>query len=285
LFPWGGRLANSDEADGLRVGRAEIDQMTSAAAVIRYCRRELALRNATLLTEMTSETAALVEWRHYPEEDVYDPNTHSQYFFHAHAVKGQPASERGHFHTFLRAEGMPAGVAPLLLPELAVADVPALPPQAPPLKRGTREEVSHLIAIAVDPRGEPLRLFTTNRWVTGETWYRADDVIGMLDRFAITNEAPSKVLNHWVGAVIRLFRPQIAALLRARDDTVMAWRRRRRTQVFEDSRLEVTSSLDIELDAQLAFVDNVRLTSAEGILRGAPGSPQMAEGWGEGHAG
>jgi hypothetical protein len=175
---------------------------------------------------------------------------------------------------------MPIGVAPLILPELAVADVPALPPQAPPLKRGRRDEVSHLIAIAIGVRGEPIRLFTTNRWVTGETWYRGDDVIRMLDRFAVTEGEPSELLNRWVGAIIRLFRPQIAALLRARDDTVMAWRRRRRTHVFEDLRLEVTSSLDIELDAQLAFVDKARLRPAESRPGGLPA---MAEGWEDGH--
>jgi hypothetical protein len=278
-------VAHSEGEQGLRVSRAEIEQMTSAGAVIRDCRRELAARDANLLSEVTAGTAALSEWRHYPEGEAYDPKSHSQYFFHAHPATGRPAAEQGHFHTFLRAEGMPIGIAPLLLPELAVADVPALPPQAPPLKRGSRDEVSHLIAIAIDLRGEPIRLFTTNRWVTGEAWYRADDVIRMLDRFAIAAEEPSAVLNRWIGAMMGLFRPQIAALLRARDDTVMAWRRRRRTHVFEDPRLEVTSSLDIELDAQLAFVDGVRFRSAERTLHRVPGVPQMGEGWEEGHVG
>ena len=52
--------------------------------------------------------------------------------------------------------------------------------------------MSHLVAIAVNSRGEPIRLFTTNRWVTGETWYHADDIIGMLDRFAIFDVEPSR---------------------------------------------------------------------------------------------
>ena len=196
-----------------------------------------------------------------------------------------PARERGHFHTFLRAEGMPPGVAPLLLPELAVAEVAALPPQAAPIKRGSRDEVSHLIAIAVDRRGEPLRLFTTNRWVTGETWYPADDVIQMLDRFVVAEAEPSEVLNRWVGAMIQLFRPQIGALLRARDEAVMAWRRRRRTEVFEDPRLEVTSSLDITLEAQFAFIDAVRLRAGRSALHRVAGLPPMGEGWEQGQAG
>jgi hypothetical protein len=277
-------VANSDRDGGLRMSPAEIEKMIAAAAVIRDCRRALAARNTDLVGEVMGNST-ICAWRHYPEGEVFDSTSHAQYFFHAHAPDSRPPSERGHFHTFLRAEGMPNGVAPLLLPELAVADVPALPPQAAPLKRGERDEVSHLIAIAVDVRGEPIRLFTTNRWVTGETWYRAEDVTRMLDRFVIAERAPSAVLNRWIGAMVHLFRPQIAALLQARDETVMAWRRRRRTHVFEDPRLEITSSLDIRLDTQLALVDRARDSSDEGAFRRVPALPPMAEGWEEGQAG
>jgi hypothetical protein len=272
-------LANSGHQDGLRVSRDEIEQMNAAAAIIRDCRRDLAGRNTDLVRELTSGSPLVSDWRHYPDGEVYDPKSHAQYFFHAHPANGRPALECGHFHTFLRGEGMPQGVAPLLLPELAVADVAKPPPQAAPIKRGTRDEVSHLIAIAIDIRGEPVRLFTTNRWVTGETWYRADDVIRMLDRFAVAEVEPSEVLNRWLSAIMRLFRPQIAALLRARDDSVMAWRRRRRTQVFEDPRLEVTSSLDIDLDMQFTLLDRPRFVPAESRLQRLATLPPMAEGW------
>jgi hypothetical protein len=277
-------LANSDRDEGLRVSQAEIDRMIAAAGVIWDCRRDLAARNTDLVREVTGSSPTICAWRHYPEGEAYDPQSHAQYFFHAHARESRQTSERGHFHTFLRAEGMPSGVVPLLLPELAVADA-ALAPQAAPLKHGTRDEVSHLIAIAIDARSEPIRLFTTNRWVTGETWYRADDVIKMLDHFVIAETEPSAVLNRWIGAMIHLFRPQIAALLRARDETVMALRRRRRTHVFEDPRLEITSSLDIVLDAQLAVVDGVRDRSGKSAVGRASGLPPMAEGWEESFAG
>jgi hypothetical protein len=276
-------LVNSDRDGGLRVSQAEIEQMIAAAAIVGECRRDLAARNTDVVGEVIG-SSAICAWRHYPEGEVFDATSHAQYFFHAHAPDSRPPAERGHFHTFLRAEGMPSGVAPLLLPELAVADVAAPPPQAAPLKRGERDEVSHLIAIAVDVRGEPMRLFTTNRWVTGETWYRAEDVTRMLDRFVIAEREPSTVLNRWIGAMIHLFRPQIAALLQARDETVMAWRRRRRTHVFEDPRLEITSSLDIQLDTQLALVDRARDRSDDDAFRRASPLP-MAEGWEEGHAG
>jgi hypothetical protein len=253
--------------------------MTAAGATIRECRRYLADRNTDLLTELTAGRGIVQDWRHYPEGDVFDLDTHAQYFFHAHPTDARPASESGHFHTFLRPEGMPPGVAPLLLPELAVADVAASPPQAAPVKRGARDEVSHLIAISIDHRGDPVRLFTTNRWVTGETWYRAEDVMLMLDRFAVADAHSCEVVNRWVGAMIQLFRPQIVALLRARDATVMAWRWRRRTHVFDDPRLEITSSLDVALEAHLAFLDRNVLGPIEVASGRVNGLPPMAEGW------
>jgi hypothetical protein len=259
--------------------------MTAAAAVIRDCRQQMALGGAAVIAEIAPPGAALCEWRHYPAGEVYDPKSHAQYFYHSHSVSGRRTPEHGHFHLFLRAEGMPAGVAPMLLPELAVADAAPTRPQAAPRRHGAREEIAHLIAIAVDPLGEPCRLFTTNRWVTGETWYRAEDVIQMLDRFVVAEAAPSELLNRWISAMIRLFRPQIAHLLRARDDTVMAWRRRNRGHVFDDPRLEVTSGLDIDVDVQLAFVDRAGRGSIADGFPGVRRLPPMADGWGEGCAG
>jgi uncharacterized protein DUF6969 len=268
--------------ESLWVSWSEIDRMTAAAALIREIGHELAGRNLNILSEVMTGHLTISDWRHYPDEDVYDPNSHAQYFYHTHPVRRRTGREHGHFHTFLRAEGMPVGVAPLLLPEIAVAEAPPPPPQAPPLRRGIREEVSHLVAIVVDCQGRPVRLFTTNRWVTGETWYPADDVIRMLDRFEIAEVGPSQTLNQWLGAVFRLFRPQIAELLRLRDQTVMAWRRRRRTHVFDDPALEITSSLDISLDAQLAFLDRVRSEkAARGVADRMPVVPAMSDGWGE----
>ncbi len=278
-------MTHPEGGGNLRVGRAEIERMAAAAAVIAECRQALAARRRSILGEITADAGPITEWRHYPDGEIYDPRSSAQFFYHTHPATGRPPREHGHFHTFLRAEGMPAGVAPLVLPELALADATPPPPQAAPLKRGSKDEFSHLVAIALDPRGEPIRLFTTNRWVTGETWYRADDVIRMLDRFTVAEPDPPALVNRWMAAMIRLFRPQIAALLGARDETVMAWRRRRRRNVFEDPRLEITSTLDIDFETQLAFLDRARSEAAASVPPRMPGLPPMAEGWGEGHAG
>jgi hypothetical protein len=237
-----------------------------------------------MVREAVGKSGKITDWRHYPDGDVYDAASHAQYFYHRHAAAERDRggnAEHGHFHLFLRAEGMPRGASPLLLPEAAIANLPT-PPQAAPSKRGARDEVSHLVAVAIDNRGEAVRLFTTNRWVTGETWYRAEDVIRMLDRFSLDAAEPAGVVNRWLAAIVRLYQPEIAMLLRKRDEAVMdPLRRRRKIDVFEDPKLEITSSLPIDLDARLAAVDRLVNEPAPAPQPPAPPSlPPMAEGWG-----
>jgi hypothetical protein len=259
------------------------ERETRAAAILHECREALAARGSTVIREATG-AADIADWRHYPAGEAYDPATHAQYFYHRHPAPARlPQAgpvEHGHFHLFLRGEGMPAGIAPLVLPELAVADAP-VPRQSAPLKRGGRDEVCHLVAIAVDGRGEPIRLFTTNRWVTGETWYRADDAIAMLGRFRMVSASPAFLLDRWISALVLLFRPEIAQLLQQRDQTVVERRFRWRTNVLEDPRLEVTSSLDIDLDARLAAIEAGAAEPAiTAVTRQVRRLPRMAEGWG-----
>jgi hypothetical protein len=277
-------VAATAKSTTLQVNPADLAGMRTAAAVIKEIRAAVAGNAGGILGTLASDIEAPVPWQHYPAGDIYDPLTHAQYFFHAHPLRPDTAREHGHFHTFLRAEGMPTGVSPLILPETAVAAALPVAPQAAPLKRGQRDEVSHLVAVAVDAGGEPVRLFTTNRWVTGESWYSAEDVIRMLGHFTLAGGDGPSLVNRWLSAVMALFRPQIASLLRLRDEAVIGWRRRRRTNVFEDSRLEITSSFDVDLDTQLASLDRLDdRRAAHHSVGPAPRSP-IAEGWDEGWA-
>jgi hypothetical protein len=241
------------------LGRAELEAMAAAGDEVLECRRVLAQSGDTILGDLLRGADGVVEWNHYPEGDVYDPLSHAQYFYHAHPPGQRADREHGHFHTFLRPRGMAPGTRPLIMPELAIADAPSAPvaPPVPQPNQGAdNDELSHLVAIAVSETGEPVRLFTTNRWVTGETWYAAADVAAMLDRFVIDLARPSWPLNRWLSAMFRLFRPQMVALVHARDAAVMSFRRRRRgkVHVFEDRRLEVPSTVEIDVDEQIRRV-------------------------------
>ena len=102
----------------------------------------------------------------------------------------------------------------------------------------------------------------------------------MVDRFAFEATAEHVLLSRWLAAVVRLFQPEIAALVRTRDETVMGWRRRRRTNVFEDPRLEIASSVPIDLEVRLNQAESTHDVSSFQPQPIPPRLPRMAEGWG-----
>ena len=85
--------------------------MAEAGGEIRECYRLLRKGGGNIVGEVLRGHGAFCEWEHYPPGDVYDGETHSQYYYHAHPGTCRFA-EHGHFHTFLRPLGMPAGVRP-----------------------------------------------------------------------------------------------------------------------------------------------------------------------------
>ena len=229
--------AYASEFSALR--RPTLEAMRAAGAEVLECSRVLDKGGLNVVGEMLRGQGEFIEYEHYPTDDVHDADSHAQYYYHAH--RGS-AGEHGHFHTFLRAAGMPAGAAPV--PYSGGEPWPA-----------GDQALSHLIAISMDAYGAPIGLFAVNRWVTGDTWYRARDVIDMLDGFVIDHADPSWPVNRWIGAMLRLFRPQIESLILARDATLAAWARSHPGRdVFEDRELEITSHAAISVEQQIAAV-------------------------------
>ncbi len=109
----------------------------------------------------------------------------------------------------------------------------------------------------MDKSGWPVGLFTTNRWVTGETWYAAHDVCSMLDGFDMKMSKSSWPVNRWLTAMIKLFQPQIIELVVQRDERITAWKMKHPDiNVYEDRKLEVTSQLPISVDHQVALLED-----------------------------
>jgi len=84
--------------------------MPVAGWELRECQRVLEKAGLNVVGELLKGQGDFVELEHYPRDDVFDADTHGQYYYHAH--RGGEL-EHGHFHTFLRAGGMPEGVVPL----------------------------------------------------------------------------------------------------------------------------------------------------------------------------
>ena len=224
---------------GLSTVRLEL--MAVAGGELAAAERALARQKTSVVARLLRDEGTFYEWDHFPAGDIYDPASGAQYFYHAHGAapksvgdKGKfhnllppahseaqrRASEHGHFHTFLR----PAG------------------PDKP----------CHVIAVAMDYRGRPNRLFTVNRWVTEEGWADASKLIQMLDRFIIDQPRPSRWVNRWLSALLRLFRPQIEDLLLRRDQAIVEWSRRHPgVDPYFARELEILSQIDISLSAQI----------------------------------
>lgn len=183
-------------------------------------RRVLERAGLNLVSEVLRGQGEFVELEHYPRDDVFDPDTAAQYYYHAH--RGMEG-EHGHFHAFVRTG---------------------------------RKSIAHLVAVSMDAWGWPIGLFVTNRWVTDETWYSAEQVARLLACFEIDHAWPSLPVNRALGALLRLFRPQILALLRERDEVIgRAAREHPGEDVLEDRDLEVLAAIPIDVDAQVRALE------------------------------
>ena len=222
--------------------REQLAAMAAAGAQVRECYRLLEKTGANVVAQILATSETFYEWDHYPEGDVFDRESAGQYYYHAH--RGAEL-EHGHFHTFLRAAGIKKGVRPA--PYEGEAERPL-----------GSDAIAHLISISMNDEGYPIGLFAVNRWVTGETFYAAEDVIAMLPDFRIEHTFPCLATNMWITALVRLFTPQIASLLRERDRSIAAWRERYPDRdVYEDRELEMTSYLPISVSRQIAVIDKL----------------------------
>ncbi|WP_135075878.1 hypothetical protein [Terasakiella sp. SH-1] len=224
--------------DFSNVSTDRLKKMLRAGREVSDCQRVLSKVGENIVSDLLKGSDTFYQMNHYPEGDVYDHETHGQYYYHAHRN-----GEHGHFHLFLRPKGMPEGVLPAPLDDY---EKPS----------GVNDALSHLIAISMDSFGAAQGLFTTNRWVTAEYWYDHEDVIKMLDHFDIDHAIPSWPANRWVGAIVQLYYPQICELLRIRDEVIVDWANEHpEDNAYEDRRLEITSEIDCNVDYQVALIE------------------------------
>lgn len=222
-------------------------KMAKAGEAVNECQRVLDKASSNIVGQCLTNQGTFYEFDHYPSGDVYDNETHSQYYYHSHRPEG---GEHGHFHTFLRAKGMANGLKPI--DYKGEATIPS-----------GKDALAHLIAIAMNKPGQPISLFSVNRWVTDESFYTAQDTIAMLDSFKMDHTFPCLALNQWITAMVALFRPQIEALLLERDKTLKNWAATHMgTDIYEDRDLEVTSFLPIKIGDQIAAISDALETRA-----------------------
>jgi hypothetical protein len=186
---------------------------TALAVLLRYAQAGSSLAQAAL-----GGSQAFELFRHYPARDVVDRAAGTRFYYHAHR-RDEP--EHGHFHLFV--------------------DGP---------KEG---EFAHLAALSIDVRGQPMRWFTTNRWVTGESWRPAVDMLPALGNFAVHTQGRLAPVAQWLTAMVQVFSDELATLLQARDACVEPLIACEGAEtVFENRVLEVLSECPAQLPLKLA---------------------------------
>ena len=169
-----------------------------------------------------------VEFRHYPKNDLVDLDSGYEMYYHAHAMGKEKQSKQdgslecGHFHLFKRDEDAP-------------------------------EKFTHLVAIALDQQGLPIKLFTTNGWVTGELMKDAKKLKLLLADFEIDAKGRMAPLARWVSGLVHIFQAEMLELLKVRDLKLQALvaKDKNRSKVLADQSHHVLSEVRVDLFKKL----------------------------------
>ncbi|MGU3400902.1 DUF6969 family protein [Brucellaceae bacterium D45D] len=180
-----------------------------AAQEMAYCEAVLAKSASNILLK-TLPSEGLVTWKHYPEKDVYDPQSGAQWYYHCHNDADQHG-EHGHFHCFVR-------------------------------PNGRESDPCHLIAVGADSRGKLKRLFTVNQWVVGGKWYDAETTNACLEHFNVELADPDFLVNRWLTAVVTRYEDEIINLNIERDEQLLS-SGRSLDDIRQDRSLEVITQL------------------------------------------
>ena len=161
-----------------------------------------------------------IEWQHYPMNDLVDEHSGYEFYYHAHSADEMPNGEHGHFHV---------------------------------IKRNT-QSFHHLIGISLDQKGLPVRLFTTNQWVTGEEMVDSGTAINLIKEFELTAKGRMAPVSKWINALIQLFTVEIESLLLERDQKIalLVAEQGDRELVLNAKELHVLTECKIDLMGRLS---------------------------------
>ena len=197
----------------------QADQAMAAAA-----RQFMAVQAGYAGKGMALSQAALcgardfVEWAHYPANDCTDADSGFEFYYHAHTRDEMSADEHGHFHVFRRD-----------------------PRRA--------DKFFHVIGVSLDARGLPIKLFTTNTWVTGETMAPATQVAKAAQQFGVKAHGRAAPIARWLTALMQLYATEIAELARERDEKLerLASASQSRKVLQQDRRVRVLSQRRVNM--------------------------------------
>ncbi|MGQ3890479.1 DUF6969 family protein [Legionella sp. CNM-4043-24] len=215
--------------------------LQSATRVLEAQHHMTGKKGKNILHYTLQKSRRHTSYSHYPKGDRIDHATGAQYFYHCHR-EDLISEEHGHFHCFMRYKNIPKRIR-----HSYPADVAS----------HTHPPMTHLVAIAMNRFGQPIRLFTVNQWVSSEIWYDARHVDYFVRRFKMTldNDPYWQVMDQWVSGMIQLFAPQIHWLHMVRDQNIEQLRLKAPDEnAFENREIEELSSIPLDFSRQIEWI-------------------------------
>lgn len=212
-----------------------------AEQVLRSQQQMTTAAGKTILHHTLQKKRRHISMMHYPKGDRIDHQTGAQYFYHCHR-ENTLTHEQGHFHCFMRYKHIPKHIKPIPLTDW---------------KKNLDNPMTHLVCIAMNRYGQPIRLFTVNRWVTSEICYEAQHVLTFIKRFKMTlsDDPYWQLLDQWVEGMLHLFAPQIAWLQTTRDALMKTHEKTHPgSNPYEDPAIEELSEITINLTSQIQWI-------------------------------
>jgi len=159
----------------------------AAAMELVTCLQRFAARNTNAVLSILADQPFIAQ-KHYPDGDLVFGGGCWRAYYHAHDMPGAADSRiHGHFHIFSRPD--------------------------------PTSHFAHVVGLAVDGHGQPLKWFASNHWVTGEAWRPAKQLAAQMPP-PETEISPAAAC--WLSAMLRFAGPHIEALLCERDAALAA---------------------------------------------------------------
>jgi len=239
----GKRVVNDFTPNYLGVSSEQFLRMTNGAKQALTVQLGLAEAGKSIVSELlATKEEHFSEWDHLPKPDIYDESTGFQYYYHAHAASEREENEHGHFHVFVNLKKR--------LPEVVRKDY------------GDKKRcLAHLLAISVDGQGIPLRLFTTNEWVSDDQFVPATTLLPFVEQFEITDDSRLPEVTAWVNGVMATVLLQARYLIEQRDLQLRNWANGALQEVLQNKEYEIPSSLPFNLFSHAQEIEKASLAA------------------------
>jgi len=194
----------------------EATRLLRAAATAVEIPLRYAQLGSSLAVAALGGCQTFTEQVHHPRRDVCDAQAGTKFYYHAHR---HGTREHGHFHLFHYVPGT--------------------------------SRYTHLAALSLDQRGQPMQWFTTNQWVTGEEWRSAPDICELIAHFRVSTAGRFAPLARWLTAMVELFAKDLFQLAHGRDQALERLTREHADcplqELLRDQRIDILSHTPADL--------------------------------------